>query len=110
MGTVREPDFGRRQMESLVKGQIERLDIVRRGFRFDEQAIHALVQPSLSHLEEVREALQRGTISREFLGNSIHTLLANACNIASERGDVTTISAEIIKAAMKKHCPYVFWC
>lgn len=68
-----------------------------------------LIQPALPHRETVERALQSGEITREFLEESLRTVLKNAMEIAKERGR-DAVCEDTTRDSMKRYCPYLFWC
>jgi hypothetical protein len=81
-----------------------------------------LIQPALPHSEDVEQALSKGSITVEFLEECVFSILrdALAIRVSRKRRRIRyqrigrtrrfIITGEDISAAMKRNCPYVFWC
>lgn len=79
------------------------------GMKVKPKARLELINPALPHQKTVEKALNSGEITRDFLEDSLKTVLRNAMDIAKEwKRD--EIGEETTKESMKRYCPYLFWC
>jgi hypothetical protein len=79
------------------------------GLIVNPDARNLLVSLAMPYTAHVQEELIAGSITREFLVESIFTLFRNAYEIAYAQ-DRNYIDVGIVQLSMARYCPYLFWC
>lgn len=82
-----------------------------------DEARTLLIELALPYTSRVEQELSEGSITREFLSNSLYTVLDNALQVGQDRGDLNpgigsggTINVAAVHLSMQRYCPYLFWC
>jgi hypothetical protein len=88
-----------------------RVHIEGRGLpvRVTPEARGILIERAQPYKQRVEQELSEGSITGEFLQNSLATVLGNAFLIALEQNE-DTIDERVIGKSMGRYCPYLFWC
>jgi hypothetical protein len=95
-------------MKTLIKNVAIKYSSMAR-FKVSEEAIEALLMPTIPHLSDVTRELLNESISVDFLENGVLSILKNAEEFARQRR-LNFIGSRDINLSMEKDCPYVFWC
>lgn len=100
--------FREKQFRTLVDFVADRYH-AETGFAVGAGARDRLIEPGLPHLADVERSLNDGTINYPTLEGHLRTVLDNARALARQRNR-TAIGEDTTEDALKKHCPYLFWC
>jgi hypothetical protein len=92
-------------MTGFVNGVADHYERTR-GVRVDESAREALIEPALPHSRSVAEAIATGTVTQEFLQGCVFQVL----DMAKSLIQATLIDGASVREAMRRYCPYIFWC
>ena len=79
------------------------------GVRVGGAAREELITRALPYRETVANELADGTITIEFLQDTLLAVLKNARRIMLD-GDALEVGVEEVVASMEEECPYLFWC
>ena len=79
------------------------------GMPVNPLARDKLIFRALPYKEKVETEIASGTISIEFLRQSIRTVLENARKVAEDWGR-TAVGEDTTEESIKRDCPYLFWC
>lgn len=108
-----EDSFSRQEqvrfdLEALVNSVVRDFERIRRT-RVTDDARVALIEPGIPYIQHVQQELGEGNVTIAFLQESIWQVLENGLKIARMR-ESPRLDKRIIKASMKRKCPYLFWC
>lgn len=107
MPTPRRPpqEFSLKQLVNQVCDDFQELF----GISVSSDARHELIEPGLPYEDQVRRELATGEVTEEFLRHSVTIVLVEAWRVAKEMKR-DTIGEPTVREAMRRYCPYLFWC